>query len=89
MRIAAIALLACLAAPVAAQDKPEVPVAPEVTDKSSPDYMRCRRIAATGSLARKEKVCKSNAEWERIAKAGNDSSREALERSQSLTNVNQ
>lgn len=85
--IRALALLACLAlgaVPASAQSTGSPPAGEAVVDKSSPDYVRCRRIEVTGSRARKEKICKTNAEWEAISRAGNDTSREQLERSQSL-----
>lgn len=85
--IRAVALLVPLvisAAPALAQTTASGSTAEAAVDKSSPDYVRCRRIEVTGSRARKEKICKTNAEWEAVAKAGNDSSREQLERSQSL-----
>lgn len=81
---ALLVILAGAAVPAAAQTSGSAPTAEAVVDRSSPDYVRCRRIEVTGSRARKEKVCKTNAEWEAIARAGNDSSREQLERSQSL-----
>ena len=37
----------------------------KVVDKTSPDYVRCVRIAETGSLVKKQKVCRTNAEWKR------------------------
>ena len=85
--IRAVPLLAILAfgvAPGFAQSAGSTAAGEAVVDKSSPDYVRCRRIEVTGSRARKEKICKTNAEWDAIARAGNDSSREQLERSQSV-----
>jgi hypothetical protein len=35
----------------------------------------CKRIDITGSLARKERVCKTRAEWERLAQSGNATAR--------------
>lgn len=39
------------------------------------DEIRCRRIAVTGSLIRRERVCKTVGEWRRLANAGNDVAR--------------
>jgi hypothetical protein len=39
-------------------------------DKSAPDYVKCRRLDITGSLAKKVRVCKTNAEWSRLAQKG-------------------
>lgn len=87
LRATLAALFILAAAPALAQDVTDAPApqdAPVVTDRTSPDYMRCRRIAVTGSLARKERVCKTNAQWERIARAGNETARDTIERSQSI-----
>ncbi|PZQ24264.1 MAG: hypothetical protein DI569_02435 [Sphingopyxis macrogoltabida] len=43
----------------------------------------CRRIEVTGSLARKEKVCKTRGEWRRLADAGNNVARQIVEHSTS------
>jgi len=86
LRLVSIAAMLAFAAPAAAQAEPPPVDPPKVTDPSSKDYIRCRRIATTGSLARKERVCKTNAEWSNIARAGNDGARESLERSQAIYN---
>jgi hypothetical protein len=82
--VALLLTLASATVPASAQPAGAAPAGEAVVDKSSPDYVRCRRIEVTGSRARKEKICKTNAEWDAIARAGNDSSREQLERSQSV-----
>lgn len=79
-----LSLLSLATTPALGQAPASSAATDAVTDKSSPDYMRCRRIEVTGSRARKERVCKTNAEWDAIARAGNDTSREQLERSQGL-----
>jgi hypothetical protein len=81
---ALVLLLIGIGSPTIAQTPPPAAAADAVVDKSSPDYKRCRRIEVTGSRARKEKVCKTNAQWDAIARAGNETSRDQLERSQSL-----
>jgi hypothetical protein len=51
------------------------PAAEEATiDPKAPDAMRCRKIAVTGSLVKKERICKTNAEW---AQAGEDARKNA------------
>ncbi|MBB5984238.1 hypothetical protein [Sphingobium lignivorans] len=61
MRLALIALL--LATPVApAMAQPES-AEPAKLPKDHPDAVRCRRLEVTGSLVRKQRVCKTNAEW--------------------------
>ena len=42
--------------------------------------IRCKRISVTGSLARKNRVCKTNAEWERISRRENSEARRMLDR---------
>lgn len=62
------------------------PAAQKVTDSADPDFVRCRRIAVVGSNVRKQRVCRTNAEWARITAAGNETARETVERSQSIMN---
>ena len=44
------------AMPAMAEDKPKL-------DRNDPSAVRCKRLEVTGSLVRKERVCKTNAEW--------------------------
>jgi hypothetical protein len=37
----------------------------EKLDPKDPNYVRCRKIQVTGSLVKKERICKTNAEWAR------------------------
>lgn len=48
-----------------------LPAATTATATNPNDEQVCRRIEVTGSLARKERVCKSRGEWRRLAEAGN------------------
>ncbi|OWK29094.1 hypothetical protein [Sphingomonas mucosissima] len=41
----------------------------------------CRKIEITGSLVRKERVCKTKAEWRRVEEQGNRQGRAILEQS--------
>ncbi|WP_085808985.1 hypothetical protein [Sphingomonas sp. TZW2008] len=43
------------------------------------DEVKCRRIEVTGSIARKEKVCKTIGEWRRLADSGNGVARAVVE----------
>ncbi len=36
-------------------------------DKNDPNALRCKRLSETGSLVKKRRVCKTNAEWRAIA----------------------
>lgn len=42
----------------------------KVVDRSSPDYVRCKRLHVTGSIASRPRVCKTNAEWANLATRG-------------------
>ena len=53
--------------------------APKITDRSDPDYVRCRSEPIIGSLVRKRKICMTNSEWEQYARAGNADSRGFLD----------
>ncbi len=85
-------LIAMQAAPEAkAEAKPEakpavtteievVETKPEkITDKSHPDYVKCKRESVIGSRARKRKVCKTNRQWVLDAREGNRHSRDVIE----------
>jgi len=43
------------------------------------DKIRCRKIAVTGSLVRKTKVCRTVAEWRSISAKGNQNARDIIE----------
>lgn len=40
-----------------------------------PDFIRCRKIEIIGSLVKKARVCRTNAEWEESWQQGNDNVR--------------
>lgn len=44
------------------------------------ETIRCKKIEVTGSLARKSKICKTVAEWERISVRENNEARRMLDR---------
>ena len=51
----------------------------KITDRSHPDYVRCRSEPVIGSLVRKKKICMTNSEWEQYARAGNADSRTMMD----------
>jgi len=55
-------------------DKPK-----KITDRSHPDYVRCRSRAIIGSLARKQRICMTNKEWVAHNQEGSRRSREFVE----------
>jgi hypothetical protein len=44
-----------------------------------PDFIRCRRLAVPGSLVKKARVCKTNAEWARSWAVGNQNARDTYD----------
>jgi hypothetical protein len=55
------------------------PSASTVRPTDDPEQrVRCRSIQATGSLVRRERVCRTVAEWRRIGQAGNDRARDVV-----------
>lgn len=78
--VIAASLLAMSPAAAAAQT-----AAPAATSATPPaqtnpdDVVRCRSIEVTGSLARRERVCKTVGEWRRLADRGNDNAREIID----------
>lgn len=43
------------------------------------DEQVCKRVPVTGSLVRKERACKTRAEWKRLSEQGNAVSRAIVE----------
>ena len=48
-------------------------------DATHPYFIKCRKTEVIGSLARKLRVCRTNAQWKEASAKGNDSTRETLE----------
>ena len=72
--VAVLSAIAVLALPVYAAQANGTAEATEKLDPKDPNYVRCRKIAVTGSLVKKERICKTNAEW---ARANEDAQRNA------------
>ncbi|MEH6714176.1 hypothetical protein [Parasphingorhabdus flavimaris] len=51
----------------------------KITDRRHPDYVRCRSEPIIGSLARKRRICMTNAEWAEYVKAGSRDSKQFVE----------
>ena len=67
---------------VAAQSAATVASPPAASPPSADDadqQIRCRRVAVIGSLIRRERVCKTLAEWRRLQDSGNDTARQQVE----------
>ncbi|MBJ7443723.1 MAG: hypothetical protein JHD32_05285 [Sphingobium sp.] len=73
--------LIVMAMPVLAQDKAPL-------DKNDPNAVRCKRFQVTGSLVKKERICKTNAEWRAITEQQNRDADDIITRSRSGMNPN-
>lgn len=51
--------------------------------RNHPAYIRCVRTLDTGSLVKKTTYCRTNAEWVRTDRIGNDDARDAMDRMES------
>ena len=79
------ALLVVAFAPLAS-----VSAAPETTaeklDPKDPNYVRCRKIQVTGSLVKKERICRTNAEWARASEDAQKNAEDLIGRNRTGTN---
>lgn len=73
--------LILMAMPALAQDKAPL-------DKNDPNAVRCKRFQVTGSLVKKERVCKTNAEWRAITEQQNRDADDIITRSRAGMNPN-
>ena len=53
------------------EKKPE-----KITDKTHPDYVRCKSEAIIGSRAKRTRTCMTNKEWEIASRRGNEATRD-------------
>lgn len=74
MAVAFVLASAVLAPAVMAKETYVDPAPTEKLDPKDPNYLRCRKILETGSLVKKQRICKTNAEW---AKASQDAQKNA------------
>ncbi|CAH0351910.1 hypothetical protein BH11PSE5_BH11PSE5_11170 [soil metagenome] len=44
----------------------DAPPAKQRIDRKAPNYVRCVSVLETGSLVKRHKTCKTNAEWDRV-----------------------
>ena len=70
-----------MAMPAFAEDKPAL-------DRNDPNAVRCKRLAVTGSLVRKERTCRTNAEWRAISEQQNRDADDLITRSRAGMNPN-
>lgn len=48
--------------------------------RSDPNYIRCVRYAAPGSLIENKQTCRTNSQWVEADRRGNDAARDAADR---------
>lgn len=61
--------------PLSAADAPV-----QTAQAEDPDAkIKCRRIEVTGSMIKKEKVCKTVGEWRRLSDRGNEAVRDLMD----------
>ncbi|NWK98566.1 hypothetical protein DM806_23455 [Sphingobium lactosutens] len=68
-----------IAMPALAEDKPKL-------DRNDPNAVRCKRLDVTGSLVRKERICRTNAEWRVISEQQNRDADDLITRSRAGMN---
>jgi len=68
-----------MALPALAQEAPKM-------DRNDPNAVRCKSFQVTGSLVKKERVCKTNAEWRKISEQQNRDADDLITRSRSGMN---
>ena len=69
---------------------PIVPLQAETKadDRRGPDAVRCVKLTVTGSLVRKERICKTNAEWTKIREQQSRDADDLITRSRAGMNPN-
>lgn len=82
MRVLKVMMTACLAV----MALPAMAEEPSKLDRNDPNATRCKRIAVTGSLIRKERICKTNAEWRAISEQQNRDADDLITRSRAGMN---
>lgn len=64
------------------EDVPTAEKPKKITDRSHPDYVRCRSEAVIGSRVKKKRICMTNSQWKEYARNGNKESRDFVESSE-------
>ena len=59
----------------------------KITDRRHPDYVRCRSEPIIGSLARRKRVCMTNAEWVEYTRTGSRDAKQFVEDMQTGQNT--
>lgn len=83
MRIVQVAVVAALLSSAAAMAEQS-----GKPDRNDPNAVRCRSIKVTGSLVKRERICRTNAEWRTSSDRENRDAENLIERSRSGMNPN-
>lgn len=80
--------LAATTAPLAAEEATPAPAGPagKKLDPRDPNAVRCRKIDVIGSLVKKERICKTNAQWVAAGDAQNRDADDLITRSRAGMN---
>jgi len=87
--LAAAMLIALAQAPAATVDGPVVMTGKQIAEynaglnRTDPAYIRCVRTLEIGSLVKKTRQCRTNAEWKRVVDITSQDARDTTERMQS------
>ncbi|TPE58828.1 hypothetical protein FJQ54_16635 [Sandaracinobacter neustonicus] len=65
---------------------PSTETGAEKLDPKDPNYVRCRKIQVTGSLVKKERICRTNAEWARASEDAQKNAGDLIGRNRTGTN---
>lgn len=85
MRVSAIPAIAALLLAVpalAGEDGAQEAAADtndEITDRSHPDFVKCRKESVVGSRAKKRTICLTNRQWAAVARQGRGMATELVE----------
>jgi hypothetical protein len=87
MKFAAVlSLLALLSLPVSPLFAGQAAQTADKLDPKDPNYVRCRKIGVIGSLVKKERICKTNAEWARASEDAQRNAEDLITRNRTGTN---
>jgi hypothetical protein len=79
-----LALFLALPAGGAVTQAVDPATASKVVDRNSPDFVRCVREPVTGSIVRKVKLCRTNAEWKRIIEQQSNDATDLVDRNRNV-----
>jgi hypothetical protein len=48
-------------------------------ESSDPNYIKCRKADVMGSLVKKQRICRTNAQWKEASTLGNEGTRDMVE----------